>query len=100
MLRVSLDPAANMAVDGCMRHVLSEDIYGRLVTVRGFDKAGRETFKVFDVGLGPEDMAITAVRIVRPEFAACKMQASERLSATAVAFIELQPGEVRERHGV
>ena len=71
---------------------------GWIVTVQYDDEAGLRSTKMFDVGLEQKDMAITAVRIVHPELTDCHMQASERLSSTAVAFLELRSGEVRERH--
>ncbi len=40
---------------------------GRIVRVQCVDETGLRFTKVFDVGLEQEDMAITAVRIVRPE---------------------------------
>ena len=73
---------------------------GRIVRVQCVDQTGLPFTKVFDVGLEQEDMAITAVRIVRPELAGYHMQADERLSSTAVAFLDLRSGEVRERHAL
>lgn len=67
--------------------------HGRIVSVRS---AG--LIRVFDVGLEQEHLAIQAVKIVHPELASYDMQAAEKLSPTAVAYLDLFSGEVRERH--
>ena len=65
---------------------------GRIVKV--YDS---EPLKAFDVAVTDPDAAIAAVRSAYPELARCRMDASARLSATAIAYLELNPGEVRER---
>ena len=71
---------------------------GRIVRVRGIDASGNDCVKAFDVAIEDQDVAITAVKVVHPKLTSCHMQADERLSQTAVAFLDLRPGEVRERH--
>ena len=65
--------------------------------IRGIDAAGFHLIKAFDVAIEDPAMAIAAVRAAHPQLDGCHMQAVERLSATAVAFLELHPGEVKER---
>lgn len=69
---------------------------GRIVRVHA--EAGGHLVMSFDVGFEREDMAVAAVRILHPELDHFHMHADEQLSATAVAFLDLHTGEVRERH--
>ena len=65
---------------------------GRIVRV--YDP---EFVKGFDVAIEDSEAAIAAVRAAHPTLGDCQMEADERLSATAVAFLETNPGEVKER---
>ena len=65
---------------------------GRIVRV--YDP---ELVQAFDVAIEDPDAAIAAVRAAHPSLGNCHMEAAERLSKTAVAFLELDLGEVRER---
>ena len=79
-------------------NVRAEIMQGWIVRVECVDEVGLRFSKLFDVGLEQVDMAVTAVKIVHPELTDCHMQATERLSPTAVAYLELRSGEVRERN--
>jgi hypothetical protein len=70
---------------------------GRIVRVQCGDEAGLRFMKLFDVAIEDPDAAIAAVRAAHPVLAGYLMEAHERLSPTAVAFLDLDAGEIRER---
>ncbi len=73
---------------------------GRIVRVHRDDTGRSSILKTFNVGLRDEDAAIAAVLERHPEFRTHHLEATESLSSTAVAFLDLQLGEVKDRLAV
>ena len=51
----------------------------------------------FDVGIEDENVAVWAVKVMHPELSNWRFDGRERLSPTAIAYLDLSSGEVRER---
>ncbi len=70
---------------------------GRIVRVRADSTKESEILSAFHVGIEDEDLAIAAVLKRYPELSEYHIEAADRLSTTAVSFLELQDGEIRNR---
>ena len=70
---------------------------GRVVRVWSDDSAKSSVLRAFYVAIEHADTAINAVLAAYPEYEAMFVEAHEGLSGTAVSFLDLAPGEVRDR---
>ena len=70
---------------------------GRVVRVWANDGAIPSVFRAFYVGIDHEDTAINAVLAAYPDYEGFTMDAEEGLSSTAVAFLDMREGEIRDR---
>ena len=70
---------------------------GRVVKIWERNGARAPVLRAFSVGIEHPDTAINAVLAAHPEYEGYLVEADERLDNTAVAFLELQEGEVRDR---
>ena len=70
---------------------------GRVVRIQEREGSTAPIARVLYVGIEHEDTAINAVLAAFPQYEGCPIEAHERLSGTAVAFMELDEGEIRDR---
>ena len=70
---------------------------GRVVRIWAGEEATASVVRAFYVAIEHEDTAINAVLAAHPEFEGCMVDAGERLSGTAVAFLDMAEGEIRDR---
>ena len=70
---------------------------GRVVRIWAAEGATTSISRAFYVAIEHEDTAINAVLAAYPEFEGCIVDAGERLSGTAVAFLDMAEGEIRDR---
>ena len=70
---------------------------GRVVRIWAGEGSISSVSHAFYVAIEHEDTAINAVLAAYPEFEGCTVDAGERLSGTAVAFLDMAEGEIRNR---
>ena len=70
---------------------------GRVVRIREHDGESASVLRVFFVGIEHADTAVNAVLAAYPEFEGFPVEADERLSSTAIAFLDMREGEIRDR---